>query len=498
MDLNTTYTRHTNATKLVELWPAYLYKTRIESSSSLATARANIQRAMNARSLDQGADVSAEARRLNELGDCFAREVYASLYDDCTELEKPAAGTELLSKAHEALRQLPEWEQLRAQVRGDPDICAIAASTMINHIAQALPKMKQAEQKLKEQQAQEARGRRVRGPKADPDGTLRRCLRAAASDAAQKSASCAAALEGLKAGLGAAPAQHDQEDPRRVKLAERLIADDRLQKAMRLAGRLQRLAAPIKAQRDPNGRSSVVGMELGGDLGLALPAELAAMRPGNRLRSLTLARWADKRLQQYKMEGNAPQGRGPVVVLLDESGSMSGDRHLWASAVALACLKVASNEKRACTIISFNSRIRWAVRLDAQGRSWKHTVSSYSVLPEQTRLGDLADISMWIASSRPGGGTTFDAPVNAALDLKDGISCERSDLVLVTDGQADVNDQTLQRLRAAKEDQGLRCFGLTIGGGSLGYAVNQLCDSAVDLDSAIAADNGGAVASAIP
>lgn len=149
-------------------------------------------------------------------------------------------------------------------------------------------------------------------------------------------------------------------------------------------------------------------------------------------------------------------------------------------------------------MIGFNSGIRWAVRLDAQGKGWQHSTDRTSVHTSAQPLGGLAQVALHIATSRPAGGTTFDAPLNAALDLEDGVACKRSDLVLVTDGHADASSQTLQRLAAAKADQGLRVFGLTVGGGSLGHAVNQLCDSAVDLDAAIAADSGEQVAHAIP
>ena len=56
----------------------------------------------------------------------------------------------------------------------------------------------------------------------------------------------------------------------------------------------------------------------------------------------------------------------------------------------------------------------------------------------------------------------------------------------------------MAQLADAKAERGLRVFGLTIGGGSLGHAVQQLCDSAVDLDDAMARDNAKGAAGVLP
>ena len=149
----------------------------------------------------------------------------------------------------------------------------------------------------------------------------------------------------------------------------------------------------------------MVGVELGGELGRALPAELAAMRPGSRLRLLTLARWADKRLQQYQMQGDEPQARGPIVVLLDER-IVIGRPSTWAAAVALASLSTAARERRACTVVGFNSGIRYVVRLDAQGRGWRHDRRDHS---SAERMGGAADVALHVATSSPSGGTSFDS-----------------------------------------------------------------------------------------
>jgi uncharacterized protein with von Willebrand factor type A (vWA) domain len=268
---------------------------------------------------------------------------------------------------------------------------------------------------------------------------------------------------------------------------------------MKLAGRLRRVSERAKRQRDRHSNTTVVGIERGDDLQRILVSELAMFKsPSEAIRAATLARWADKGMLQYKSEGKSPLGRGPVVVLLDESSSMKrGARHMWASAITLAAMGGAAKEGRECTVVGFNGGVRYIVHLDTQKRSW--TVEKGT--GNTQRLGKLADMAMHVATSRPCGGTDFAPAFKAAIDygLRDGDSYKsRADILLVTDGHANMPTAIEEQLLAAKED-GLQVFGLTVGGGSLSAAVRQLCDKTMDIDAAMrgseSADN---VANVIP
>jgi len=485
---NFTTTKHVNATRDVSRWADYLFTSRASASASLSSARRELSFAYKA----QGGGSDVEDRRLDDLATATAREVFAGLYDEseATVLDKPAPDTELVTRVHGQLQQLPEYAQLQGQVAGDPDLAAIATARLLSSVAAALPKMASEERKKAQQ---EASGAPVRGPAADADGVLRRMLRTACNDAAQAAAEAAEGMEGLAPGLGGAPAQHAQHDDGRIKLAERVSSDARLRRVMKLAGRLRRLASDGRKVRDELGADTLVGTTIGGDLPRALPTELGLLRHA-RLRRVQLAKLADRRLQQYHVVGNIPKGRGPIIVLLDESGSMEGDRNLWAAAVALACIGTAARERRACTVIGFNGSVRYIVRLDTHGKAWRHDTSNVA---NATAMGACADLALHVASSRPDGGTQFAPPLQAALDLEDGVTRERADLVLVTDGHAEAPVDILQRLQQAKHD-GLRVFGLTVGGGSLGAAVRKIADHIVDLDDAAGRNDGKEVAGAIP
>ena len=63
---------------------------------------------------------------------------------------------------------------------------------------------------------------------------------------------------------------------------------------------------------------------------------------------------------QYLLSGNEPLGKGPLVVLLDKSGSMDGPRDIWATALSLALLDQAHRERRpfALVCVRLQSEVR--------------------------------------------------------------------------------------------------------------------------------------------
>jgi uncharacterized protein with von Willebrand factor type A (vWA) domain len=98
------------------------------------------------------------------------------------------------------------------------------------------------------------------------------------------------------------------------------------------------------------------------------------------------------------MQGREPQARGPIVVLLDESGSMrEAGKDVWSKAVTLALLATATRQRRAWHLIAFNGAIVREVSIPA-GRA------------------TAADIQLALDHGCAGG-TDFDAPVLRAIDI---------------------------------------------------------------------------------
>ncbi len=200
----------------------------------------------------------------------------------------------------------------------------------------------------------------------------------------------------------------------------------------------------------PMGPSQVRGLELGRELSRVLPAELGWLAdPDTEV--VFWHRYSTGQLMQLEMDQelilardpsrvSVGQGRGPIVLLLDTSGSMRGEPELLAKALTLAVLRLALTQKRRCLLVAFGA-----------GR--------------QLRTADLCDHTdpalAELLGGRFAGGTDPLQAIQAALEL----GAENADLFMVSDGQFVVQPALRERLTHAEQSRGMRCFGLLVGQG---------------------------------
>jgi uncharacterized protein with von Willebrand factor type A (vWA) domain len=243
----------------------------------------------------------------------------------------------------------------------------------------------------------------------------------------------------------------DPADPMRLPIDERLALfrrfcdDPKLRSATAMLGRLRNRAAGAHRALTPAAPARIAGIRLGDDLSRLLPAETAlAAEP--LLASEFERRYAESELATYRIEERAEPERGPVVVCLDESSSMEGDREIAAKAAALAVLQVAADDGREGALIEFADAEH--LRVTRWGARERNPVATADVLGH-----------FW------GGGTDFSAPLAAALELIEG---ERrlagADLLMVTDGDASISDEVRDRVVAARDGElGVRLFVVAVG-----------------------------------
>src|SRR5262249_2348747 len=95
-------------------------------------------------------------------------------------------------------------------------------------------------------------------------------------------------------------------------------------------------------------------VRMGSDLERMLPSEVLGLPRHRRALHLDfLRRFAEGELLEYELI--AASSRGPMVVCVDGSSSMSGSKEIWAKAVALTLMEIARREKRRCLAIVFSS-----------------------------------------------------------------------------------------------------------------------------------------------
>jgi uncharacterized protein with von Willebrand factor type A (vWA) domain len=149
------------------------------------------------------------------------------------------------------------------------------------------------------------------------------------------------------------------------------------------------------------------------------------------------------------------KGKGPMVVCLDGSSSMAGDKEIWSKAVTLTLLEIARRQRRLFRSICFSSEQTPLQVLDMNPRG------RYDV--EMKTVMDLAEYF-------PGGGTDFQRPLDAALECLKQTKYKKGDIIFITDGECQVSPEWAEQFCKEKEKLGFSLFSILIdvGPSSLG------------------------------
>lgn len=226
----------------------------------------------------------------------------------------------------------------------------------------------------------------------------------------------------------------------RLNLARRLRRPE-LKRVADLVGRMKNLARARQRVKLARQRDEVHNITVGNDLQHLLPAELVQLRHPT-LRLDWYRRYTEKALLQYQLRSREKVGRGPMVILLDASGSMGGDPIEWAVAVALALVDTAGRQKRWSKVIVFNYSVAYTVDFAPGERD-----------PE--KFADLASIGA-------GGGTNYVEPLVEALVTMQQAEYKQADLVMITDGACLLPDDFKSDLLQRKKTQQFRVWSIHI------------------------------------
>jgi uncharacterized protein with von Willebrand factor type A (vWA) domain len=428
------------------------------------------------KSADGATEVAREGdAKVAGFGDGFMPEVFHRMFADSPR-EIPAAertaGAAVRAKLHSLASELPEVDALRRRTLRNEVWSGMAATTIGEKVASALPKSKtpppDADRARRLLEGMRALERRMPGavtPEelAAAEGTargeafalaesadgidesrVRTALREAVAEASDRIAEADAALEAF--GLGYGPGHEDRGGltPKdAMDLARKVRSSAQLQRIVQLAGRLKALASAKRATKSNFARSEIVGVEPTDDFAGLVPSELANL--GHPLTLADLAcRVGERAAVGYELKGTERAQKGPLVVGIDISGSMGGDKDVWCKAVALALLDAAQRDHRAFAVILFNGKV---------------VDQLYFPKADEVDTGRLLKLLL----REPFGGCDFDVPIVPALDtIETHRGFGQADAVLLTDAQANPDHAKGQLARADKI--GAHVFGIIIGG----------------------------------
>ncbi len=364
----------------------------------------------------RGRDLVAESDRLRGAGtdEFAAADFFAAGFDPDPRLVETCADRQ----RHQFLTQLldtPEYRGLHAATRLDDTAAAIAAT----HFAEQFAALK------KEDEKGHAAGVAGGGTPGDEMATLRAVGRAVAEAGKE-----VAELHEAAGALGMGPGEPGGNDPRAVaELFKRVRGDPTLRRICELAGRFRLVAQSKQRMKTTHGLDDIVGVEPGGDVGRLLPVELARLMVPE-LELDTLRRIVERQALCREHHAVEPAGKGAVIIAIDESGSMEGEKAHTAKALALALAWIARRQRRWCALVAYSGDSGERLLALPPGR-W-----------DESKLAD------WL-SAFIGRGSDLDVPVRemsrmyAALKAPPGVT----DLVFVTDAKcrlpADVRDAFL-------------------------------------------------------
>jgi uncharacterized protein with von Willebrand factor type A (vWA) domain len=236
----------------------------------------------------------------------------------------------------------------------------------------------------------------------------------------------------------------------RLELGRHLARNRKLGELARLVGRFKQDARALRRKTMERGVAEAYDIERGSELGRLIPVELLAMHhPG--LRRDFGRRLLEGELLQYRLRAEEQKGKGPMVVCIDVSSSMEGDKELWAKAVSLTLMDIARRQRRLFRAVLFSSGPGSLKVLDLnQERRY------------QPELGKVMELAEYF----PGGGTDFQQPIDAAMELIEHKRLRRADIVIITDGESRVAPEWLAELRRRKDELQFSIFAVLVDVGS--------------------------------
>lgn len=260
-----------------------------------------------------------------------------------------------------------------------------------------------------------------------------------AQRAAEENSEAMSHLAGTEVGTGVA--LNDLEQKR--KLAKKLQTNPGLKELARRLGALRQAWADRKrSRRAQSSYSDIVGAKFSDAVTQAFPAEIA-LAASPKGRALFALKYSQKTLLTKDYEAKIKElDKGPVIMYIDISGSMSGESELWSKAITYVVAEECLKQKRATHIHLFDTVVQKSIYLD-------------STRTDNEKL--LNFVMTWTTR----GGTSFCAVIDHALNKVNTV--EKADILMITDGNAEVSDPFIRRLRAFKDTHGVQWSSFCIG-----------------------------------
>ncbi len=267
-----------------------------------------------------------------------------------------------------------------------------------------------------------------------------------------------------------AQAGNGQSTKEKLQLAQRVRSSDKLKQIAELCGRLTRIALAIQKAKVKHPPDEIASIEIGNNVARMLPSELCLLADPE-LEDIFALKFIEKRLMQYELIHHEPQGRGPIILAIDESASMDEPacaeedttKEVWSKGVALALMAIARLQKRDIAIIHFASKNQIRTQFFNKGEA----------SPEE---------ALEVAEFFYNGTTAFEPWMTKALELIDNSRFDKADVICVTDGLASISATVKTNWLQTKAAREMRAFGILIGTNEGAGVLASITDAMLPLD----------------
>ena len=245
-------------------------------------------------------------------------------------------------------------------------------------------------------------------------------------------------------------------------------------------GKFKEAAITEQKKKAKHGMVEISTTTMGSKIEDTLPSERM-----NMINDVTkkdfMRRMTENSLMTYEKESNKQKNKGPIIVCVDTSGSMSGNRETWSKAMACAVMEIAQFQKRDFACILYSSSADDPI-----------VIAKDEIDPDKV---------IKIVETFEGGGTDFQRPLEKASKLIEDSMFKEADILFISDGECGLNNSFINKFKNLKEQKDFRCLGVQIGGSprsrsgrDRSYGLGAFCDTVTNIEDIADLNNAESVA----
>jgi uncharacterized protein with von Willebrand factor type A (vWA) domain len=413
---------------------------------------------------------TAEWREMREIG--TVGDPYASAMATIGASERAMAAL-----TPQTVAQVNELDELSAEAERLFDeaeaLQEIAAATASREQAERLKDRadRAAAEAAEKRAAAERLGRELDAAREGRERAVRRAAREGIAEAVKEVEQANEAVKafggGYGAGFGTGPGGSGTPGAPSAKeklaIARQVGRSPKLRQIAAMCGRFTRLALKQQKTRVRHPPDEVTSITAGDEIQRLLAGELALLADPE-LEGLFHLRFTEKSLAQYDLVGHEAEGQGPIIIALDESGSMGAPcdgmtAEVWSKSVTLALLSVARLQKRDLAVIHFAADSQLKAEVFPRGEATP------------------AEVIACASHFYNGGGTAFEPWMKKALELAGGARFEKADVICLSDGVSAVSAQVRAEWQKMRAERGMQAYSVLIGAADGAGLLDEISDA---------------------